>query len=90
MTEDTTEGSSKLFVKLCDKLNCVHKSQIQTQTLVSEAAASKTPSDETPMTPDLFLPSFTSDLPKEWQGLAEYASEEEEPQTVAKKQTQPH
>ena len=42
------------------------------------------------MTPDLSLPSFTSDLPKEWQGLAEYASEEEEPQTVAKKQAQPH
>ena len=39
---------------------------------------SKTPSSETPTSPDLSIPSFSSDLPKEWQELTEYALEEEE------------
>ena len=87
---ETTEGSPKTTSEALQQLKHVHKSQIQTQT-ASEAATSETPSEETPMTPDLSLPSFSSDLPKEWQELTEEEEEEEEePQAVIKKQAQPH
>lgn len=92
--EETTEGSPQTTSEALQQLKHVHKSQIQMQTASEAAASSKTPPGETPMTPDLSLPSFFSDLPKEWQEMTEYAlekeEEEEEPQAVARKQAQPH
>ena len=51
----------------------------------------KTPSSKADTTPDLSLPSFNKELPKDWQDLAAYAlgdddDDEEDPQTMTTKE----
>ena len=50
------------------------------------ATTVKTPSSKADTTPDLSLPSFDDELPKDWQDLAPYAlgddGDEEDPQTM--------
>ena len=56
------------------------------------AATARTPSSKADTTSDLSLPSFSDDLPKDWQELAAYAQgdddEEEDTQAMMKKREQ--
>ena len=73
-------------------MKCAHQSQVQTPaTNPSETAATaKTSSSKADTTPELSLPSFDEELPKDWQDLATYAlgdeGDEEDPQTMTTKE----